>query len=358
MDEGFCTIEVIFDANQKPIDYRFLEVNTAFEKQTGLKDAKGKRIRELAPNLEEHWFEIYGKIALTGEAARFENPARELGRWYDVYAFRVGQPEEKKVAVIFNDITARKQQQDELELKVKERTQELSVSNEELIRSNKELEAFAYIASHDLQEPLRMVTSYVQLIQQSFKSGDFSETDDYIDTSINAVNRMKALINDLLDYSRIRSKPMDLKKNPLEQILQGAIRNLEVRIRESNAQITHDPLPTLKVDASQMNQLFQNLLSNALKFHSKERSSQIHISAKNGNDFWTVCVQDNGIGIEPKYHDRIFQIFQRLHSREKYEGTGIGLAICKLVAERHGGDLWVKSEPGKGSRFYFTIKNS
>jgi signal transduction histidine kinase len=250
-----------------------------------------------------------------------------------------------------------KKGQEHLETKVQERTRELSLANEELIRSNRELEAFAYVASHDLQEPLRMVTSYVQLLQRSVKKGDYSSTDDYINISVDAVNRMRNLINDLLSYSQIRSKPLEFKAHSLEKILQTATENLQVLIKEGEAHITHDPLPTLEVDQYQILQLFQNLISNAVKFRRKEDIPSIHVSVRKEREWSTICVQDNGIGIEPEYHQKIFQLFQRLHSRETYEGTGIGLAICRLIVERHGGKIWVESQPGKGSTFCFTLKS-
>jgi PAS domain S-box-containing protein len=616
IDEGFCIVEMLFDNNNNPIDYRFVEVNPAFEKQTGLINAQGKRIRELRPQHENYWFEIYGKIALTGEAARFERQAGQLQRWYDVYAFRFGEPDQKQVAILFKDITARKSAEDalvrseeklrlitdavpslisyvdheahyilcnkayetwfglprseiigspmvailgekawgkigpriqralsgeivtyeaevlyktagrrwidaryipqfdphqrvqgvavlvnditarkdaeealkrseeelrlffdlgpigmveadpntkrfsrvnqkfceitgysaeellkmeiedithpednpqdveiisqmlsreldvysrekryvrkdgsivwvsvfgkiifdkdghpdssiatvedisqrkeseealrqsriHLEQVVEERTSELRSAVEELRRSNKELEAFAYIASHDLQEPLRMVTSYVQLIQHNIKTGQLGDhIEEYIAYAVDSVARMRRLISDLLDYSRVRSRPLQIQALSIEDPLKEAISNLQVSIKESQAQITHDPLPVLPGDRMKIVQLFQNLLSNAIKFRS-DKPPRIHVSASPLNEnCWQFSVYDNGIGIGAEYRDTIFQIFQRLHPREKYSGTGIGLAICRSVVERHEGKIWVDPNPEGGSIFRFTL---
>jgi signal transduction histidine kinase len=242
-----------------------------------------------------------------------------------------------------------------LEERVLKRTQELVRANEELSRSNKELEAFAYVASHDLQEPLRMIGSYVQLLQKGYKKGNLNGNgDEYMGFVLGGVQRMRALINDLLGYSRVRSKPLNYQSCSLDDLLQRAISNLQSRIRESGARIEFDPLPKLKVDESQIMQLFQNLLSNAIKF-KREETPHVRVSTKLEEKFWVFSIRDNGLGIESEYFDKIFQIFQRLHVGDQFPGTGIGLAICKLIVERHGGELWVESELGRGSCFNFTL---
>jgi PAS domain S-box-containing protein len=244
---------------------------------------------------------------------------------------------------------------DDLEERVCERTADLQQINEELKKSNKNLEEFAYIASHDLQEPLRAVTTYIQLLQASYKSGVPNEkADEYVRFAVDGVERMRRLINDLLDYSSGRSRELRLKHKSLEDILRQAMQNLQSSINSSHAVITYDHLPVVKADEFQMVQLFQNLLRNAMRYKSEEEP-KIHISAKKQNNHWCICVCDNGMGINPEYHEKIFRIFQRLHDREQYPGTGIGLAICKLILERHGGRIWVESQVGKGSSFYFTL---
>ena len=347
IDEGYCTIEVLFDESDKPIDYRFLELNPSFVKQTGIQNALGKRIREIAPLHEEYWFEIYGKIALTGEPARFEHFAAQLHRWFDVYAFRVGTPREGKVAVLFRDITKRKEAEALLLQKV-----------EELNRSNKELGQFAYVASHDLQEPLRMVASYTQLLSRRYKGKLDSDADEFIAFAADGASRMQRLIQDLLTYSRVGTKEKDLRDTSSEETLQQALVNLRGAIEESGAMVTHDPLPTVLADEMQLIQLFQNLVGNAIKYQNPG-VPRVHISAaKNGGGKWIFSVQDNGLGIDSQYFERIFGMFQRLHKREEFSGTGIGLAICKKIVERHGGSISVESQPGEGSTFRFALAGS
>ncbi|GAB4312622.1 MAG: hypothetical protein Kow0019_11630 [Methanobacteriaceae archaeon] len=753
IDEGFCIIEMIFDENNRPIDYRFLEINPAFEKQTGLIDAEGKLMRELRPNHEEHWFEIYGKIALTGEAKRFENPAKELGRFYDVYAFKIGGAESKKVAILFNDITERKKAEEELqiranlldisyeaifsweydngilswnkgaeqlygynseevigrsshdllktkfplkfsdfmdklakdkmwagelihltkngkniivdsrmqviqdssgnkivietnrditgrketeeklkayvneleestgelrrseiesaelsrkyqdifntapvgyvilnqrgiitdvnetmvqltgfpkshmnqgvftllvssnsrdiyyrvlnnavktgmqtaelklyrkdystfyaltkfvfnpedklikltitditerkksesllkeseerfrsfyelpligiaitspekgwieandkicdilgysreelfkltwdeitypddidndleqfnrvldgyidgynlekrfirkdgsmvftnisvgcirnednsvkyfvvliddiserkkleeklresrdnlELKVQERTVELDILVDELKRSNEELQQFAHVASHDLQEPLRTVASFTQLLERRYKNQLDDDAIGFMDYIVDAAKRMQQLINDLLEYSRITSQKKDFQPVDVNEVLDIALQNLKFSIDDNNAKITHNELPTIMADNSQLIQLFQNLIGNAIKFKKQDVPLKIHVSCQKDEEKneYVFSVADNGIGIEKQYMEKIFIIFQRLHTRDVYKGTGIGLSVVKKIVERHGGRIWVESEFGVGSVFYFTL---
>ncbi|MBD2385532.1 GAF domain-containing protein [Cylindrospermum sp. FACHB-282] len=244
--------------------------------------------------------------------------------------------------------------------------------HQELARSNAELEQFAYIASHDLQEPLRMVTSYLQLLERRYKHQLDANADNFIAYAVDGAHRMQTLIQDLLNYSRVGTRGQSFAMVDCAAVLKRAIANLQVTIEESGAVITHDPLPSVLADATQLTQVFQNLIANAIKFH-QQLPPQIHIGVVKGygedggrgpeensalspqQNEWLFWVRDNGIGIEPQYVERIFVIFQRLHSRGKYPGTGIGLAICKKIIERHGGNIWVESKSGQGSIFYFTI---
>jgi signal transduction histidine kinase len=235
----------------------------------------------------------------------------------------------------------------ELEVRVEERTAELK-------RSNAELEQFAYVASHDLQEPLRMVASYLQLLERRYKSFLDDEADKFIAYAVDGAKRMQQLISDLLAYSRVTTRGKAFQRTDVEEVLSTAIGNLRMAIEESDAQVIHDPLPTVTADAGQLVQVFQNLVGNAIKYR-KDDPPRVHISARQQNGQWVVSVQDNGIGIEPKYFDRIFAIFQRLHGKGQYSGTGIGLALCKRIVERHRGEIWVESEPGKGSTFFVAL---
>ena len=246
--------------------------------------------------------------------------------------------------IAFTDITQRRQ----AELKV----QEIAAALE---RSNKELEQFAYVASHDLQEPLRMVASYVQLLARRYTDKLDADANDFINFAVDGAKRMQTLINDLLAYSRVGTRNKPLTPTDCELVLQDALNNLQMAIAESDAIITHDTLPVVHGDNVQLAQLFQNLLSNAIKFRHHGETPQIHIGAERRAAEWVLSVRDNGIGMDLQHAGRIFQIFQRLHTRDEYPGTGIGLAVCKKIVERHGGHIWVDSKPDQGSTFLFTF---
>jgi len=257
---------------------------------------------------------------------------------------------------------------------ITERKQALKKTMADLERSNKDLEQFAYVASHDLQEPLRMVASYTQLLAKRYQDKLDADANEFIGYAVDGANRMQKMINDLLLYSRVGTRGKLFETVDCTAILSQALTNLEMAIEETGAVITHDPLPTMTGDESQLVQLFQNLIDNAIKFRGKE-TPHIHISCKSIEEWevqngelkseirnpkskieegWIFSVRDNGIGIDPQDREQIFTIFQRLHGRD-YSGTGIGLSICKRVVERYGGKIWVESEPAKGSTFYFAI---
>ena len=240
------------------------------------------------------------------------------------------------------------------ELALRSANEQLTRKAEELARSNAELEQFAYVASHDLQEPLRMVSSYTQLILRRYGEKLDGDAKEFMDFIVDGAARMKRLIEDLLAYSRVGTRGKEFKPAEAEGALQKAIVNLRAAIEESSAVVTHDPLPTVCADDTQLAQLFQNLIGNALKFRGTA-APHVHVSAEDRGDEWVFGVQDNGIGIEAQYFERIFMVFQRLHVKTEYPGTGIGLAICKKVVDRHGGRIWVESQPGHGSRFCFAL---
>ena len=251
------------------------------------------------------------------------------------------------VTAAVRDITMRKKAEAHLLQKV-----------EELNRSNEELEQFAYIASHDLQEPLRMVASYTQLLSRRYKGKLDSNADEFISFAVDGASRMQRLIKDLLAYSRVGTRAKDLFDTSSEEALQQALINLRGAVEESGAQVTHDPLPIVVADEMQLIQLFQNLVGNAIKYQNPG-TPRVHISAaRDGEKRWTFSVRDNGLGIDSQYFERIFGMFQRLHKREEFEGTGVGLAICKKIVERHGGSISVKSELGHGSTFSFALGES
>jgi light-regulated signal transduction histidine kinase (bacteriophytochrome) len=244
---------------------------------------------------------------------------------------------------VFDDITERKNAEAALQ-----------EAHEELKRSNSELEQFAYVASHDLQEPLRMVSSYTQLIDRRYGDRLDGDAREFMHYVVDGAARMKQLIEDLLAYSRVGTKGKEFREIEVEAALKRAVTNLRAAIEESGAAVTWDPLPTVSGDDLQLAQLFQNLIGNALKFRGRS-VPRVHVSVSEQENEWQIAVADNGIGIEPQYFERIFMVFQRLHTQADYPGTGIGLAICKKVVERHGGRIGVESRPGEGSRFHFTL---
>jgi PAS domain S-box-containing protein len=249
------------------------------------------------------------------------------------------------VVVAYGDITERKRMEDQLDRTVSE-----------LARSNADLERFAYVASHDLQEPLRTVASFVQLLGMRYKGRLDDDADEFINFAVDGAKRMQQMITDMLEYSRVSTRGRPFTLADCNELVAGCVTDLSEAIRESAAEITWDPLPALMADEAQLAQVLQNLIGNAIKYRRPEDSPRVHVSARRvSSRFWQFSVRDNGIGIETQYHDRIFGVFQRLHSQGEYPGTGIGLAICRKIVERHGGRIWVESEPGHGSTFHFTL---
>ncbi|OQA02626.1 MAG: Phytochrome-like protein cph1 [Planctomycetes bacterium ADurb.Bin401] len=473
MTEGFAVYELIFDKKGVPCDYRFLEVNPAFEKLTALKrqDVIGRLVSEVLPNNDLHWLEIFGRVILTGEPVHFDSFSSPLQKYYEVFAYRTA---DFQFAVLFSDITERKRSQEAIQLSeqkyrelietsnsiimkadkilnitfmndfglkffgytageligknvvgttipptddecrdlaamandlkkhpnkyainvhknmrkngelvwvswtnkvkydkkgnvteilaignditdLKKTEQQLKKVNEELMRSNKELEAFAYVASHDLREPLRAISGFIGLLGMKYADKLDVQAKKYIDLASQGVMRMDGLLSCLLEYSRVNTKGAELMPIEAKTSLDDAIANLNASITEAKAEIRCDDMPRVLADNRQLSQLFQNLIHNAIKFRNHE-NPKIHIGCKKDYEKWIFSVQDNGIGIEPQHYDRIFKIFQRIHSNGKYPGHGIGLSICRKIVERHGGKIWVESEIAKGTSFYFTLE--
>lgn len=331
---------------------RFVFANKKLLDLWGLtaEQAIGKTTRDLdyPTSVEMALMDGVRHVLKTGQTVtnvtHYTSPSGVVGSYENILAPMLDS--EKKVAFIAGssrDITEREQGEDELKRIL-----------DTLKSSNAELEQFAYVASHDLQEPLRGIAGLAQLLQQRYYGQLDSQADEFINLIVDGTQRMQTLINDLLAYSRIGRRGETIQSKNAEDALQATMKNLDVAIQEYGARITHESLPTVKADATQLIQLFQNLIGNAIKFRS-ERPPEIHIGVTDAGDFWQFSVRDNGIGIESQYFERVFQVFQRLHTRREYKGTGIGLAICKKIIERHGGKIWVESEPGVGSTFYFTL---
>jgi PAS domain S-box-containing protein len=322
---------------------KLIQFNEAFSRMTKYSDEELKNMNFLQLIPEKWLAEDEMQFAKLLQGMAVTNSETELFR-KDGSVFPVAlslspltdEEGKRTIMVIARDITEQKQVEEELK------------------RSNTELEQFAYVASHDLQEPLRMVASYTQLLAKRYHGKLDAEADEFIAYAVDGANRMQALLNGLLDYSRLGTRGKPFKWTFCEAVFDQAVANMKVAIEHSRVLVSHDPLPTVMADEGQLVQLFQNLIGNAIKFCSRKRP-RIRISAVKKNKDWVFSVRDNGIGIDPQYAERIFVIFQRLHTKEEYDGTGIGLAICKKIVERHGGRIWVESQLGEGSTFYFTI---
>jgi light-regulated signal transduction histidine kinase (bacteriophytochrome) len=282
-------------------------------------------------------------VLRTGEPGRFERTLVSQGRVLELYAFRVEDGTQRRVAVLFTDITARKQA---------EEAQARWLA--EIQRANEELQQFARIVSHDLNEPLRTMRTYAQLLARRAK-GKLDEAEgEYLAFVADAAQRMQQMLSDLLAYTHAGGAVSESTAVDCEAVLAQVVSDLQVANTEQHAAITHDSLPTVSGDATRLKQVFQNLIGNALKFRDST-PPRVHVSAQYLNGQWQFAVRDNGIGIDPAQSGQLFQVFQRLHTHHEYPGTGIGLAICKKIVERHGGRIWVESRPGEGSTFYFTI---
>ncbi|MCA9706028.1 MAG: PAS domain-containing protein [Myxococcales bacterium] len=301
---------------------------------------RGRRIDDLPlPGVAEQLAAALVEVLEHDHLVRIEY-ATEAEHYYEARLLPVL---DDQVLVIIREITNRKL----AELALADKARDLE-------RSNSELQQFAYIASHDLQEPLRTVQSYLQLLRRRYRGKLDQDADEFIEFAVEGARRMRQLITDLLSFARVSSRARPFEPTELEEVVESVLRSLEVAIEERHAQITHDPLPVVNADRNQLLQLYQNLIANALKFN-KDPVPQIHLSAERMGPRWRLTVRDNGIGMRPEYGEKVFEIFKRLEAKDEYEGTGIGLAICKKIVARHGGEIGVESSLGEGSTFWFTL---
>ncbi len=386
MDEGFCIIEMIFDEHGQPVDYLFLEVNPTFEKQSGLQNAAGKRARELIPDLEAYWVEMFGRVVRTGESVHsLITEEKEVNRWLDIYACQVGGRESRKVAVVFNDITKRKQVEKDLgesrEI-LNQHTETLETQavdrKVELKNSFKNLESLNYTMAHDLRAPIRAMKSYTTALLEDVPLNEMGKM--YADRIDKAAQRLDQLVNDLLDYGELSHLDFPVHTLELKTEIEKAIAENASEIQTADAEIqVHEPLPIVSGNETLLKRILSNFILNVLKFVAPGVKPQIRIwaeevarvtpfspreeqavAARSGEHEGTrptvrLWIEDNGIGIDLEYQEKIFGIFQRLHSTLEFPGTGVGLAIVKRAAERMGGSVGVESELGKGSRFWVEL---
>jgi signal transduction histidine kinase/DNA-binding NarL/FixJ family response regulator len=338
IDEGFCIIEAIPAEDGRPGDYRYIAANPALKAQSGVTVNVGHdTIRGLLSTEAQSWIDVFDEILRTGEPVRGERGLLTQGRVLDLYSFRLEDETKRRIGVIFTDVTARKR------------------AEAELLRANQDLEQFAYSASHDLQEPLRSVKIYSELLAQHSGSKLDGDARNFLGVVRSGAARMEMLVRDLLAYTQAGQLEPPETPEDANEALRGALANLDGAITASGAQVTSGPLPSLRVRATQLQQLFQNLVGNAIKYRRPETRPDISVTARMDGDSWLFSVSDNGLGIEEQYQERIFGLFKRLHTGDEYSGTGIGLAICQRIVERYHGRIWVDSEIGKGSTFHFTL---
>ena len=360
--QGFALHKVIVDDSGNPINYRFLAINPAYEKMTGLLADKiiGKTVLDALPGVEKSWIQIFGDVALTGNPTHFENYTAAIGKYYDVNAFC---PEPGFFAVVISDISERKKFELEmqnfnlvLENRVKDRTTELE-------NANRELESFSYSISHDLRAPLRSIHGFSEIILEEYSDGLNPEVTHYFDLIRRNATMMGNLVDDLLNFSRLGRQPLNKVLVNSDSLVHEVIESLQTEITNRNIKITTHALPECEADPPLLRQVFVNLISNSIKFSRKQQEPVIEI----GHIDQTIedqvihsyfYVKDNGVGFDMKFYDKLFGVFQRLHRAEDYEGTGVGLAIVERIVKKHGGNIWAESAVGEGTTFYFTLGES
>ncbi len=354
IDEGFCVMEVLFDANDTPIDYRFLEINPAFEQQTGLRQAVGKTARQLVPNLEDHWIKIYGQVALTGKSVRLENGSEAMNRWFDVYACRTGQPEARKVAVVFKDISDRVSHEAERE----QLLQREQTAREAAERANRIKDEFLAVLSHELRSPLNPILGWSKLLQQH-KLGAAKTASALASIERNALLQSQ-LIDDLLDISRILSGKLSLNRMSvdLNMVISAALETVRLAAEAKSLQIQTTFSPGIGMvmgDSGRLQQVIWNLLSNAVKF--TPQGGQISVRLTQTGSYAQILVADTGKGINPEFLPYVFEHFRQEDGAitRKFGGLGLGLAIARQIVELHGGRIWVESR-GEGQGASFTVE--
>jgi PAS domain S-box-containing protein len=350
MDQGFCILEMIFDDDNNPVDYRFLEINPTFEQQTGLKDAIGKTARELVPNLEQHWFDLYGQVALTGEAKRFIDGSEAMGRWFDVYAFRLGGEASRKVALLFTNITdQRKAEAERLVLFEAERS-----ARQEAERANRAKMLFLAMISHELRTPLASIKGFASTILATDVEWDADSQREFIEIIEEEADKLQALIDELLDISRLQSGTFAVNQTSVHtsDLLQEAYPQfMALGNKHQLVMNIPDSLPAIYADKGRIVQVLTNLVSNSAKYSPV--NTRITLSAEQRDNWIEFRVTDEGTGIPADKHQVVFEPFYQLEGGKK--GIGLGLAICKGIVEAHGGRIWIDDNRTPGTCIIFTM---
>jgi signal transduction histidine kinase len=353
MLEGFAYCRMVFEKG-KPRDFVYLKVNGAFEQLTGLKNVVGNKVTEVIPGIREsnpELFEIYGSVVRTGEPASFESYVDALGIWFSISAYR---PEEGHFVAVFNNITERKRAEEgihqlnvELEQRVVDRTRQLEATN-------KELEAFSYSVSHDLRSPLRAIDGFSRILQEDHSDKLSDEGRRLLGVIRDSSRNMGRLIDDLLEFSRLGRKPLSIGEIDMKHLVEGVLRELQAA-GERPRRLVLGAMPPAPGDATLLRQAWLNLLDNAIKFSGKRERPVIEVSGHENGVECVYCVKDNGVGFDMQYYDKLFGVFQRLHSEVEFRGTGVGLAIVQRVITRHGGRVWAEGKVNEGATFYFAL---
>ncbi len=351
MSEGSAYCKMLYDNNGNPTDFVYLAVNSAFGRLTGLHNVVGKNVTEVIPGIKEshpELFEIYSRVALTGQPEKFEIEFKPLAAWLYISVYST---EKNYFVAVFDDITERKQKHDEMK-KARELADDLNLKLEVV---NKELEAFSYSVSHDLRAPLRHMAGFATMLQKKLLDYPDEKTHQYMALIIAASKKMGVLIDDLLSFSHIGRAELQMRKVSLNSLLKEVVREIKDELKERQVRWKIDDLPDVLGDRSLLRLVIVNLVSNAVKFTSTRPQAEIKIGCNDEDDKFTCSISDNGVGFDMQYAEKLFGVFQRLHTQDEFEGTGIGLANVQRIILRHGGRVWAEGAEGRGATFYFTL---
>jgi PAS domain S-box-containing protein len=354
MLDGFALHEIICDHEANPVNYRFIDVNPAFERITGLhaKSIIGQTVLDVLPGTESYWIEEYGKVALTGKPTTFQNYSVEIDKYFEVTAF---QPAPYQFACIFQDITERIRLQTQLEGMNAALEQKVKLRTAQLEASNNELASFSYSVSHDLRAPLRQIQGYVDLLNKNCKNTLTESANRYLGVIASATTHMKIMIDELLQFSHIGQQHLKKTKLNMQLIVMDVVQSARLSLHNRVIKWELSTLPVVEGDYMLLKRVWTNLIENAVKFTRDCQEARISISCMENEKEVVFCISDNGVGFDMKYADKLFSVFQRLHAQTEFEGTGIGLANVQRIVAKHNGRVWAESKPGNGARFYFSI---